>query len=165
MRDKPLFPKFCILAMLFCANAQTMMDTPVEQTPKKPKIRIAAALVTDAQGRLLLVRKRGTGVLIQPGGKIEPGESPENTIKRELKEELDCTPTRIKFCGQFSAPAANEPGHIVEALLYEVDIQGEIVPTAEIEEVTWIDPKKSDGLVIAPLTRNHIMPLAGARPR
>jgi len=44
------------------------------------RIRIAAALLTDARGRLLLVRKRGTAWFMQPGGKIEPGEQPFDAL-------------------------------------------------------------------------------------
>ncbi|EPM86442.1 NUDIX hydrolase, partial [Pseudomonas syringae pv. actinidiae ICMP 18804] len=36
-------------------------------------INIAAALLIGADGRTLLVRKRGTQAFMQPGGKIEPG--------------------------------------------------------------------------------------------
>ena len=43
---------------------------------RKPHIiRIAAAVVTDIAGRSLLVRKRGSSIFMQPGGKIESGES------------------------------------------------------------------------------------------
>ncbi|MET2827115.1 NUDIX hydrolase [Mesorhizobium shangrilense] len=51
-------------------------------------IRIAAAVIIDADGRLLLVRKRGTSAFMQPGGKIEPDELPINALVRELREEL-----------------------------------------------------------------------------
>ena len=37
-------------------------------------ISVVAALIRDERGRVLLVRKRGTAVFMQPGGKRHPGE-------------------------------------------------------------------------------------------
>lgn len=51
-------------------------------------IRIAAALLDDDAGRLLLVRKAGTQWFMQAGGKIEEGESPISALRRELSEEI-----------------------------------------------------------------------------
>ncbi len=53
---------------------------------------VAAAALVDSQGRILLARrpegKRLAGLWEFPGGKIEPGESPEEALSRELAEEL-----------------------------------------------------------------------------
>ncbi len=48
-------------------------------------IIIAAAIITDSQGRCLLVRKRGTEYFMQPGGKPEIGETPHAALIRELE--------------------------------------------------------------------------------
>ena len=52
-------------------------------------IIIAAAIITDSQGRCLLVRKRGTEYFMQPGGKPEIGETPHAALIREPEEELN----------------------------------------------------------------------------
>ncbi len=62
------------------------VSLPAEAVPRR--IHVSAAVIMDADGRLLLVRKEGTTAFMQPGGKPEPGESPSETLSRELAEEL-----------------------------------------------------------------------------
>lgn len=123
-------------------------------------IRIAAALLLNANGQTLLVRKRGTTAFMQPGGKIEANELPVHALARELEEELDLQidPAQATFLGQFSAPAANEPGCVVQADIFQLTINADVSPAAEIEEVIWIDPATDGDVVLAPLTRDVILP-------
>lgn len=123
-------------------------------------IRIAAALLIGPDGRTLLVRKRGTQAFMQPGGKIETHEQPIVALARELEEELGLhiDIAQASYLGSFSAPAANEPGCVVQAELFLLDIDSSVAPAAEIEEVVWIDPASDGGLVLAPLTRDLILP-------
>lgn len=123
-------------------------------------IRIVAAVIRDDAGRALLVRKRGTETFMQPGGKREPGESDLEALSRELKEELGCglRAGSERLFGRFSAPAANEPGHLVEATIYEVAVAGPIEAAAEIEALLWVDPAAPPDVVLAPLTRDHVLP-------
>ena len=125
------------------------------------KISIAAAVIRDAEGRVLLVRKRGTTAFMQPGGKIEPGEDPLFALARELKEELGCGlrfPS-ARYLGEFAAPAANEAGQVVVAKLYNVAVDGTVTPAAEIDEVAWVDPRAPGDCILAPLTRDAVLPL------
>lgn len=123
-------------------------------------IRIAAALLLNANGQTLLVRKRGTSAFMQAGGKIEAHELPVHALARELEEELDLQidPAQATFLGQFSAPAANEPGFVVQADIFQLTINAEVSPAAEIEEVLWIDPATDGDVDLAPLTRDVILP-------
>jgi 8-oxo-dGTP diphosphatase len=58
-------------------------------------IHVVAAVITDARGRVLLARRGDgrdlAGLWEFPGGKREPGEAPEDTLIRELQEELGIT--------------------------------------------------------------------------
>jgi 8-oxo-dGTP pyrophosphatase MutT (NUDIX family) len=124
-------------------------------------IRIAAALMTDAAGRMLVVRKRGTAVFMQPGGKIDAGESPLEALVRELKEELGIgmAPGEANYLGRFSAPAAFEADTTVEADIFHVEAPPGIEAGAEIEEIAWIDAEDQLGLALAELTRTRVIPL------
>jgi len=127
-------------------------------------IEVVAAVVRDPVGRMLLVRKRGTAAFMQPGGKREPDESDVAALMREIDEELGCrvVPESVRPMGQFEAPAANEPGYKVRAAVYAVEIDGAVVPAAEIDEIRWLDPREPTDLHLAPLTRDYVLPLAFA---
>src|SRR5579871_6626410 len=62
--------------------------------------------------------------------------------------------------GEFEAVAANEPGRRVQACLYGMDVSGDIAPGQEIDEIVWVDPSAPPDIVLAPLTRDHVLPLA-----
>lgn len=127
-------------------------------------IRVAAALIVDNAGRLLLVRKRGTSVFMQPGGKYEPGETGAETLARELHEELGLTlsPDSLEPLGTFTAPAANEAGMLVEAEVFRAAITeswGAPVAGAEIDELRWVHPLEFGDLAIAPLVTERMLDL------
>jgi 8-oxo-dGTP pyrophosphatase MutT (NUDIX family) len=131
--------------------------------PQAPRIiRIAAALIDNEAGQLLLVRKNGTPWFMQAGGKIEDGESALAALRRELGEEIGLctTDNAFRFLGCFSAPAANEPGDTLEAIVFHVRIQNSTEPQSEIEEAVWVLPAEAATLPLAPLTRDYIIPLA-----
>ena len=137
------------------------MTTPDSHPSVAGKIiRIAAALVCRPDGHTLLVRKRGTTVFIQPGGKIEPNETPLAALLRELREELalNLEPKNLSYLGAFTAPAANESGYFVQAEVFRLDIEKNVHPAAEIEEIIWLDPASPTRLNLAPLTRDFILP-------
>src|SRR5262245_24473423 len=105
-------------------------------------VRIAAALIVDQAGKMLLVRKRGTIAFMQAGGKIERLETPHDALSRELAEELriDLGSVPHEFIGHFAAQAAHEEDCVVAADIFYVRIPGAVAPSAEIEEIAWIDP-------------------------
>ena len=126
-------------------------------------ISVVAALIRDERGRVLLIRKRGTAAFMQPGGKRDPGESDIAALARELVEELGCrvAESSARPLGVFECAAANEPHHRVRAAVYSVDVEGPVIPRAEIDQVVWVDPSALPDLPLAPLTRDHVLPLAG----
>ena len=123
-------------------------------------IRIAAALIDDGAGRLLLVRKAGTSCFMQAGGKIEPGEDPAAALIRELDEEigLRADVDDLRPVGRFAAAAANEPGYRIDATVFHLRSTHVPVPAAEIEEAIWVDAATVETLTLAPLLREHILP-------
>lgn len=130
--------------------------------PARPAVlRIVAAIVTDPAGRALLVRKAGTVAFMQPGGKIEPGESAFDALVRELDEELGLVvdPGATHHLGSFRAAAANEPDTVVRAEVFALETDAELEARGEIEELLWIDSPDTGDRVIAPLSSEHLLPL------
>jgi 8-oxo-dGTP diphosphatase len=126
-------------------------------------IRVVAAMIRDDAGRMLVVRKRGTEAFMQPGGKRDAGEDDLAALDREISEELGCrmVPGSARPLGQFDCAAANEPGWRVQASVYAVNVDGAVAPQAEIAEALWIDPAGPVSVMLAPLTLDHVLPLAG----
>jgi len=124
---------------------------------------IVTAVIRDQDGRMLLVRKRGTTAFMKPGGKRDAGEDDLTTLARELDEELGCRLVHAELLGLFSAPAANEAGFTVQSATYLATVEGAIAARAEIEELVWIDPAAPGDLRLAPLLTQAVLPALLAR--
>ncbi|MCZ7887594.1 MULTISPECIES: NUDIX hydrolase [Agrobacterium] len=130
----------------------------------KREILIAAAVLLNEHRQMLVVRKRGTTQFMQPGGKIDPGETPEQALHRELAEEIGLTLPEhaVRYEGIFREEAANEPGADVVAHAFTARLHAEVTPQAEIEEVRWLDLDRNPGVTIVRLTETQMLPLARA---
>jgi 8-oxo-dGTP pyrophosphatase MutT (NUDIX family) len=124
-------------------------------------VRVVAALITDPEGRLLLVRKRGTDRFMQAGGKPEAGETARAALVRELAEEvgLDVPESALAPLGAYVTDAANEPDHRLEADVFTLPVPAAVAdalePHAEIAELRWCTPAEAAqlGPRLAPLAR------------
>ncbi|HVI30871.1 NUDIX domain-containing protein [Phenylobacterium sp.] len=121
-------------------------------------VEVVGAVIRDADGRLLTVRKQGTGRFMLPGGKREPGEDDRAALARELAEELSVRLVAAEPLGVFEAPAANEPGAVVRSHPYAVTVAGKVAAGAEIAELRWIDVAEP-GVPLAPLLERWVLPL------
>ena len=128
-----------------------------------PRIFVSSAVITFAAGRVLVVRKHGTSVFMQPGGKPEAGESAAEALSRELHEEvgLVVAPDALEPLGTFESDAANEPGHRVIAAAFRTTAEpGELSARAEIAELRWITRGDVASIALAPLSLDHLLALA-----
>ncbi len=140
--------------------SEAAAPAPHDAGHTREPIHTVAAVITRDDGRVLLVRKRGTCIFIQPGGKREPGEASLVTLSRELDEELGVTfdAARARCLGTFEDAAVHEPGRRVRAEAWIVGILGEPRTGAEIEALAWIDPVAHADIDVAPLSARHILP-------
>ncbi|MGD1900182.1 MAG: A/G-specific adenine glycosylase [Phormidesmis sp.] len=75
-------------------NQNAVSRFPMTESRKPlPHKQIGVAVITDEQGKILIDRRKQEGLLGGlwefPGGKIEPEETVEDCVSREIKEELD----------------------------------------------------------------------------
>ncbi|QEA28829.1 NUDIX domain-containing protein [Microbacterium sp. CBA3102] len=128
-----------------------------------PDIHVSAAVIADDEGRVLVVRKQGTTRFMQPGGKPEQGETAAQTLIRELHEELGVLldESDLRPLGTFISAAANEPGHRVVAEAFAASLDPRSVTVqAELAELRWITPSDVATLPLAPLSIEHLLPIA-----
>ena len=124
---------------------------------KMKVITVAAAIILNDQQQLLVVRKQNTSCFMQVGGKLEPNESPEQTMLREIQEEIGCQASIEQFVGRFETATANEPDHLLVSYVYRVTLDHAPKIDAEIAEMKWVglDDQQTK---LAPLTTEIVMP-------
>ena len=111
-------------------------------TDALPIIVVAAAL-SHADGRVLLQQrptgKAHAGLWEFPGGKVEPGETPEAALARELAEELGIVvdPAAIEPATFVSVPAG---GRTLILLLYRVCAWTGTPQAFEAAALAWVAP-------------------------
>lgn len=109
------------------------------------------AVVEDGAGRILLVkhiRERGgywQGKWICPGGELEPGETIENGIKREVKEETQLDIELLTPLVPFDR-IVRENGEVTLHVIYIDYIArvsgGELKPGSDVSEAIWVEKKR-----------------------
>jgi 8-oxo-dGTP diphosphatase len=91
--------------------------------------------------KILSTRSKNNDTYYIPGGKRIGGESDQEALMREIKEELsiELVAETIEYVGTFEAQAHGKPkGTIVRMTCYKSDFTGEIKADNEIEEIIWL---------------------------
>lgn len=123
----------------------------------KTIVKCSAVIIRDRA--LLLTRKRGTDIFISPGGKPLTGEDHISCLKRELKEELNVDTAKITPLGLFHGMAEFEKVAI-ENHVYQVEVVGQPVASAEIAEIAWVNYRKPPCEVgVGSVFRDNVLPL------
>jgi 8-oxo-dGTP diphosphatase len=116
-------------------------------------ITVVAIAMVDTDGRVLLAQrpegKSMAGMWEFPGGKLEQGETPEEAIRREIKEELN-----VELCAHCFAPLtfvshAYADFHLIMLLYMARKWEGIPMPT-EGQQLTWKRPREMRELPMPP---------------
>ena len=108
--------------------------------PRDRKL-VVAGLIQDPQGRILLTQRKADQPMPLfwefPGGKIQPGESPEAALIRELEEELDI---QVKVGRIFEVIFHRYPEFDVLLLFYSCTIVSGAITTKEVAQAHFVAP-------------------------
>ncbi len=109
----------------------------------------AAVMVND--GMLLIAKRKPTARLPNlwelPGGKVEPGETPEECLQREIKEEFDIDISVGEYLG--SNPHTYDFGTI-ELMAYRAIWEAGDLILNDHEEIRWVFTHELDQFEFAP---------------
>lgn len=114
-------------------------------------IDVVAAVIQNEEGKILIAQrnlKKSQGGLWEfPGGKIEPNETKEEAIIREIKEEMDIDIEAKKFIGQ---KVFNYPDKDINLIAIESkQIKGDI-KLNEHEDIKWVNKNELRNFNFAP---------------
>ncbi len=108
-------------------------------------VLVAACALIDVDGRVLIGKRPAgkslAGLWEFPGGKVEPGETPEACLIRELDEELGIKVTHACLAPFVFASHAYQAMHLLMPLYLCRRWEG-FVSAREHEALAWVKPNK-----------------------
>ncbi|MFJ9693437.1 NUDIX hydrolase [Kitasatospora sp. NPDC101183] len=130
--------------------------------PANSVVPSVTAVVTDAEGQLLLIHKTDNDLWALPGGGHDIGESVADTVVREVREETGIDVEVSSVVGLYTDPAhvmAYDDGEVRQqfSICFKARPVGGILRTSsESKEVRWVSPADLDDLDIHPSMRLRI---------
>jgi 8-oxo-dGTP diphosphatase len=111
----------------------------------KRTVLVAACALIDVDGRVLIAQrpegKQLAGLWEFPGGKVEPGETPEEALVRELKEELDIEVAQACLAPFVFTSYAYETFHLLMPLWLCRRWSGTVC-AREHKALAWVKPAR-----------------------
>lgn len=111
--------------------------------------------------KFLISRSKGKSFFVAPGGKLENGETSEESLQRELKEEftIEIELVDLEKFGTFYAPAAGMEEKYLQSDIFLVRRwKGEIRADNEIEEIMWINSQLPEGIQLGSIFQHEVLP-------
>jgi 8-oxo-dGTP diphosphatase len=128
-------------------------------------VEVVAALIQDEKGRYLITQRREgshlAGLWEFPGGKRESGESLEETLRRELTEELSA----LFAVGERVETVRWEyPERTIVIHFYRCRLESGTIEPQEDQAMAWVAPERLSDFDFPPADRDLIARLRGGAP-
>ncbi|MCJ7680991.1 MAG: (deoxy)nucleoside triphosphate pyrophosphohydrolase [Candidatus Aminicenantes bacterium] len=127
----------------------SMIDRHKSENLEMPLL-VTAAIIFNGD-RVLITRrpnnKAHAGLWEFPGGKVDPGESPEEALYREIREELD---VEIQVAGVFEVAFYRYDWGSVLILAYNCQLLTNDLRNIEVAEHRWVHPRNLADFPILP---------------
>ena len=137
--------------------------------PDAPRLAVGGVVIKD--DRVLLVRRGkppAFGEWAIPGGSVELGETLQQAVKRELREETGITVRAGEICYTFEAVKRDDDGrvrfHYIIIDLTAEYISGEPAPASDVTEAAWLTPGDLAGRPINATTLELLNKLGFMKP-
>jgi len=116
-------------------------------------VPVVRLIIPNTEGKALILKRHNSeyaaGQWCLPGGKVDYGNTVEETVAKELCEETALTCTSMKFLFfQNSLPFGVGKMHCIN-LYFECTVKGEILLNEESSEYAWIGPSEMEKYEIA----------------
>lgn len=122
-------------------------------------IKKSTAIIIKDKKILLVTNKERQSFFWTPGGKLNDEETPEQALRRELKEELNIEVTKETFYFTYLSDI-EEDSKPREVYCYFVEYIGEPTCQAEIEKMLWISREdfESGSIILQNGVKLHLVP-------
>jgi 8-oxo-dGTP diphosphatase len=124
-------------------------------------IRVVAAVIAE-DGRYLVTQRRPTAVLPLlwefPGGKVEPGETDVEALKREVKHRMG---VEVEPGAQISSVSHTYDHYTVELHLYDCRITQGQPSAVNVHQFRWVESEDFDRLPFTPADEASMSKLLG----
>jgi len=114
---------------------------------KCPLLTVDAVIAKD--GRFVLIRRKNEpfkGLWALPGGFVEVGETVEDAVRREAREETGLDIELIALLGVYSDPKRDPRGHTVSVVYLAKPVGGELCAADDAAEAAYFSPKDDPDL-------------------
>jgi ADP-ribose pyrophosphatase YjhB (NUDIX family) len=109
------------------------------------RVPCVGAIITDEAGRLLLIKRRnepGAGLWSLPGGRVEPGETDEQAVVREVMEETGLAVRCGPLAGAVERPGISDAVAVIHD--YHVSVTGgRLAAGDDAADAAWVDQERA----------------------